>query len=482
MTTEHQKTKDALHWFEEIAKIPRCSKNEDGICNWLQEWAKEHGFKARTDQVKNVVIEVPASPGFDNAPICVLQGHMDMVCEKAKGHEFDFTKDAIQLLYEGDWLTADRTTLGADNGIAIAMALTAALDKDNPHPALELLFTVDEETGLTGASSLEGDFLKGRLLLNVDSEDEGVFTVGCAGGRDTHSSVPVASEAVPSGYQTLKLVAGGMSGGHSGVDIHEGRANAIHLLSRALDDLLAGGDLRLVDISGGTAHNAIPRDAEAVIAVPADRVAGTKKTVAEIQGHAQAEFAKTDPKLTLVVEDADVASQALTAADTRRAVDFVSAVPHGVAEMSKDIDGLVETSDNLAIVKHENGRIIVLTSQRSSNMQRLTVLTRRIEAVARLAGGEADTGNGYPAWQPNMDSKLLATCVATYKELFGKEPVVEAIHAGLECGIIGAKYDGMDMISFGPTIKNPHSPDEKLEIPTVGMVYDFMCGLFKALK
>lgn len=482
MTTEHQKTKDVLHWFEQISQIPRCSKNEEAICDWLQKWAKEHGFAARTDQVNNLVIEVPPSPGFENAPVCVVQGHMDMVCEKAKGHTHDFSKDPIKLVMEGEWLTADQTTLGADNGIAIAMALAAALDQDNPHPGLELLFTVDEETGLTGAVSLGGDFLKGRLLLNVDSEDEGVFTVGCAGGKDTRSSIPVANEALPAGYETLKLVAGGMAGGHSGVDIHEQRANAIHLLARALDELMAGGDLRLVGLKGGTAHNAIPRDAEAVVALPADRVADAKQTVATVAGYAKGEYAKTDPKLALGFESADAAKEGLTAADSRHAVDFILAIPHGVAEMSKDIDGLVETSDNLATVKIENGRVMALTSQRSSNMQRLDVLTRRIEAVARVAGGEADTGGGYPAWQPNMDSALLAKCVATYKSLFNKEPVVEIIHAGLECGIIGAKYEGMDMISFGPTIKNPHSPDEKLLVPTVGMVYDFMCALFKALK
>jgi dipeptidase D len=482
MSIEHPKTKDVLAWFEEIAKIPRCSKNEDAIFNWLKDWAKEHDFPVRTDTVNNIVIQVPASPGYEDAPILTLQGHMDMVCEKAKGHDFDFSKDPIELVYDGEWLRANKTTLGADNGIAIAMAMAAAMDKDNPHPPLELLFTVDEETGLTGASELGTDMLEGRILLNIDSEDEGVFTVGCAGGKDTHLSVPVASEAVPGGYATLKLVAGGMSGGHSGVDIHEQRANAIHLLARGLDRLLADGELRLVELTGGTAHNAIPRDAEAVIALPADRVSAAKEAMQTLQGHAKQEFAKTDPNLTLELEDAEGAKHGLALDDTRRAVDFLLAVPHGVAEMSQDIAGLVETSDNLATVKLDDGRVKVLTSQRSSNMQRLALLTLRIEAVGRLAGGEAESGEGYPAWEPNMDSKLLAKCVGVYKELFDKEPVVEAIHAGLECGIIGAKYDGMDMISFGPTIKNPHSPTECLELATVGMVYDFMTALFKSFK
>jgi dipeptidase D len=482
MSIEHPKAKEVLSWFEQIAKIPRCSKNEEAICTWLKDWANKHDFPVRTDAVNNIVIVVPASPGFEDAPILTLQGHLDMVCEKAKGHEFDFANDPIELVYEDEWLRANNTTLGADNGIAIAMAMAAALDQDNPHPPLELLFTVDEETGLTGASELGTDMLEGRILLNIDSEDEGVFTVGCAGGKDTHLSVPVKVEPLPGGYESIKLVAGGMSGGHSGVDIHEQRANAIHLLTRALDTLLAQGELCLVELTGGTAHNAIPRDAEAVIALPSDRVSAAKEAVQTLQGYAKQEFAKTDPSLTLEVEAADPAKLGVTAEDSRRAVDFLQAVPHGVAEMSQDIQGLVETSDNLATVKLADDRIKVLTSQRSSNMQRLHLLTRRIEGIARLAGGEAESGEGYPAWEPNMDSPLLAKCVAVYKELFNKEPVVEAIHAGLECGIIGAKYDGMDMISFGPTIKNPHSPTEKLELATVGMVYDFMCALFKSYK
>lgn len=481
MTAEHQKTKDTLHWFEEISKIPRCSKNEGAIRDWLIGWAREHSLTTKVDNTGNVVIRVPASSGMEGKPIAVLQGHMDMVCEKAKGYEHDFSKDPLKLIYDGDWLTADRTTLGADNGIAIAMSLALALDTDNPHPALELLFTVDEETGLTGATELAEDMLEGRILLNVDSEDEGVFTVGCAGGQDTHLSLPVAAEPVPTGWTTLHLVAGDMSGGHSGVDIHEERANAIGVLTRALHGLLVDGPVHLAAIHGGTAHNAIPRDAEAVLAVPANRVDDVKAHVASLESTLRAEYAKTDPNLTLRVEPTEAAAEALSANTTRKALDFLLAIPYGVADMSKDIKGLVETSDNLATVALKDQSLLVLTSQRSANMARLDLLTSRIEAVARLACGEAKTGGGYPAWQPNMDSPLLAKCLEVYKGLFDKEPVVEAIHAGLECGIIGAKYAGMDMISFGPTIKNPHSPDEKLQISTVGQVYDFLCALLKAL-
>ncbi|MFH2006807.1 MAG: aminoacyl-histidine dipeptidase [bacterium] len=482
MAVDHQKTKEVLHWFEELSKIPRCSKNEAQICEWLTKWAGDNGFEVRRDRIQNVVIEVPGTAGYENSPGVVIQGHMDMVCEKAKGVDFDFSKDPIKLVYDGDWLTADQTTLGADNGIAIAMALTVALDKDSPHPPLELLFTVDEETGLTGATELESGFIKGKFLLNVDSEDEGVFTVGCAGGKDTHLAVPVAEEALPGGSKGFKLVAGGMSGGHSGVDIHEQRANAIHVLTRALNELLKELDVRIVALSGGTAHNAIPRDAEAVVALPADKAGRAGALVGELAAALRQEHGKTDPNITLILEPAAASGTGLSAAGTRHAVDFLMAMPHGVADMSLDIQGLVQTSNNLATLKLEGGKVITLTSQRSSVMNRLDWLTSRIEGAGRAAGGVAETGGGYPAWQPNMDSPLLAKCVAVYKELFNKEPVVEIIHAGLECGIIGAKYEGMDMISFGPTIKNPHSPDEKLLVSTIGQVYDFMAALMKALK
>jgi len=476
------KTKDVLRWFEEIAKIPRRSKNEGQICAWLAKWAEDNGFGVKKDAVENILIQVPATAGYEGSTPVVIQGHMDMVCEKAKGFEFNFETDPIKLVYDGDWLTADRTTLGADNGIAIAMAMAVSLDKDQPHPPLELLFTVDEETGLTGAVALEPGFLKGKTLLNVDSEDEGVFTVGCAGGKDTKMTLPLDTEAVPAGYKPFALVAGGMSGGHSGVDIHEQRANGIQVLARALNEVFKASDLRLYSLTGGTAHNAIPRDAEAVIALPGDAADAAQKIVKDLAGVLKGAHGSTDPNISLVLEAGEATGEALTAASSRKAVDFLLAVPHGVADMSLDIAGLVETSNNLAEAKLVGGKLTALTSQRSSDMNKLGLLTDRIEAVTRGFGGVAKSGKGYPAWQPNMDSPLLAKCKAVYKELMGKDPVVEIIHAGLECGIIGAKYEGMDMISFGPTIKNPHSPDEKLEIKTIGQVYEFMGALLKALK
>jgi len=449
----------------------------------MMNWAAENGFEARTDEEKNVLIEVPATAGYENAQTLVLQGHLDMVCEKAKGHEHDFDKDPIEFIYTDDgWLTANQTTLGADNGIAIAMAMVAATDKTVGHPPLELLFTTDEETGLTGASSLQPGFIKGKQLLNIDSEDEGVFTVGCAGGEDARLMLPFsADEALPN-HSAFKLVTGGMAGGHSGIDIIEDRANAIKLLFRGIHLLAQKTDVRLSTVTGGSARNAIPRDAEALLLIPSSDAELANSIITELEQKAQVEYAKTDPNLTVTLQATDGGFTAASAALTLLVTDTVFAYPHGVTEMSKDIEGLVETSNNMATVDIEDGNLVILSNQRSSNMDSLDLLIQRIMSVARLAGAEGERSGGYPSWKPNMQSELLARCVEVYKAYAGKEPIVEAIHAGLECGIIGSKYDGMDMISFGPTIKNPHSPDEMIEIDSIGKVWDFMAALFKSYK
>jgi dipeptidase D len=483
MKFEHEQTNEILTWFQEISRIPRCSKNEDAICNWLVDWAKEKGLEVKTDKVNNVLIKVPGSPGYENSPAVIIQGHVDMVCEKTPDSDHDFTKDPIQFVYDGEWLTADKTTLGADNGIAVAMALTLALAKNLPHPPLELLFTVDEETGLTGASALEPGFAEGKILVNIDSEDEGYFTVGCAGGINTNLSVPLELTSVPDGYRLIKLTAGGMKGGHSGIDINKEKANAIKVVAQTLHQLKTRVDLRLAGISGGTAHNAIPRDAEAFIFVPAKELEEVKHITAEAEKNLKAEYKNTDPDLHLKVDESQQKfNQACTAGNTGKIIDFINVLPHGVAFMSTDIEGLVETSNNLARVRVENGFLKVLTSQRSSVVSRLNTLTNRIESVARLAGGEGHSSDGYPPWQPNMDSPLLAKSLKIYENLFHKKPVVEVIHAGLECGIIGDKNPGMDMISIGPTLRYPHSPDEKILVPTIGMVWDFVVQLLKELK
>lgn len=483
MNINHEYTKKILAAFEQISQVPRPSKREDQIVAWLLEWARKNDLNARTDEEKNIVIEVPATSGFENSQTLVLQGHMDMVCEKSKGFKHDFDNDPIELVFTDDgWLTANQTTLGADNGIAIAMAMVAATDDKVDHPPLELLFTTDEETGLTGASSLQPGFIKGKQLLNIDSEDEGVFTVGCAGGEDARLLLPfVADESLPD-YDVFKLVAGGMSGGHSGIDIIDGRANALKLLFRAVHVISKETDVRISTVSGGTARNAIPRDAEAVLLIPSADKELAINLVNELQNKLQSDYIKTDPNILISLTSGDGDYKAASADLTRLAIDTVFVYPHGITEMSKDIAGLVETSNNMATIKIEDGNLVILSNQRSSNMDSLTLLCDSIMSVARLAGAVGETSGGYPSWKPNMDSQLLARCLYVYEARFGKKPVVEAIHAGLECGIIGSKYDGMDMISFGPTIKHPHSPDEKIEIESIGQVWDFMVALFESYK
>lgn len=483
MNIEHEYTRKILQAFEQISEVPRPSKREEKIVAWLMNWADESGLVARSDEAMNVLIEVPPTSGFEHSQTLVLQGHMDMVCEKAKGFKHDFDKDPIELVYTDDgWLTANQTTLGADNGIAIAMAMVAATDANIGHPPLELLFTTDEETGLTGATSLQPGFIKGKQLLNIDSEDEGVLTVGCAGGEDARLLLPfVTDESLPT-HSAFRLVAGGMSGGHSGIDIIEGRANAIKLLFRGIHLLCRHNDVRIATVSGGTARNAIARDAEAVLLIPTNAAEVAQSMIAEVENKARSEYAKTDPNLSLGLETEDGTHMAASADTTRRAIDTVFAYPHGITAMSKDIEGLVETSNNMATIKVEDDKLVILSNQRSSNMDSLALLCAQVLSVARLAGAEGSTSGGYPSWKPNMKSELLARCLDVYENRFGKKPVVEAIHAGLECGIIGAKYEGMDMISFGPTIKNPHSPDEKIEIESIGKTWDFLVALFKSYQ
>ena len=483
MKFEHQKTNVVLDWFEKLSQIPRRSREEEKVCQWILDWAKENNFESKTDKVTNIVVKVPGTSGYENSPLVVIQAHVDMVCEKTPDSDHDFTKDPIKMVYDGDWLKADRTTLGADNGMAVAMMMAVATLDDVSHPPLELLFTVDEETGLTGANSLEPGFTEGKILINIDTEDEGYFTVGCAGGINSNLALPFDYEDAPAGCELMKVSAGGMKGGHSGIDIDKEKANAIKVLTTALRYLRKDVDVRLANITGGTAHNAIPRDCEAYVYVPSGSKEKVKATITNAEKVLAAEYKKTDPNLFIKVEDSsENHKQAMSDATTDKVIDFILAVPHGVAAMSTDIDDLVETSNNLARVRTEDNKIKILTSQRSSVVSRIEAITNQVEAVARLAGGEAHSTDGYPPWPPNMDSPLLAKCLEIYKGMFDKEPVVEVIHAGLECGIIGDKNEGMDMISFGPTIKEPHSPDEKILVPTIGMVWDFFEELLKQLK
>ncbi len=472
--------KRVLDIFRDINRVPRKSKHEEKISEWLVKWAEDHGLESKRDELLNVLIKVPASKGMENKPVIVIQGHMDMVCEKTPDSQHDFSKDAIKNIIEGDWLKADKTTLGADNGIALAMALAIAENDKIKHPALELLFTVDEETGLTGASGLESDFISGKVLLNLDSEDEGVFTVGCAGGRDTHINLPLKNISVSEGYSFVKISVGGLKGGHSGVEINQLRGNANKILARVLHYLNKDINFGISELKGGSAHNAIPRDAYAVIALPCCNASIIDTAINGYHEILKKEYEKVEPMLILKSELVEKHEKMSDAESTSKIVALMLAMPHGVAAMSADVPGLVETSNNFATAEVKDDNFAVMSSQRSSVMSRLDTITSKVESVGYLAGAEVKSGNGYPSWEPNMDSELLKKCVSVYEDIFDREPVVEIIHAGLECGIIGSKIEGMDMISYGPTIKNPHSPDEKMSISSLEKVWDFTVELLKS--
>ncbi len=480
-----KKTREILDFFKHINSIPRCSKKEDPISSWLQAWAASKQLPIKKDESGNLVITLSASNGYERAPGVVFQGHMDMVCEKSPESDHDFTKDAIQMVYDGDWLRARETTLGADNGIAIAIGLALAADPGIDHPHIELLFTVDEETGLNGAKKLQSEFIKGRILLNVDSETEGVFTVGCAGGRNTRISCDLGLSNLPDNFQPYELKVHGLQGGHSGIDIDKQRANANKILARALYRLHSLADIRLLSFKGGTVHNAIPRDATAIFGCEPAAANSVTKAVSEFEQALKIEYAAVEKTLALSLSQIasdNNAPPALASGDAVKALNMILALPHGVAGMSAIFKDLVETSNNLATVEIKNNRLDILTSQRSSLISRLDEMAASINAAASLAGATAQTENEYPPWQPNMNSALLQRCRQTYQTLFEREPVIEIIHAGLECAIIGATYPGMDMISFGPTIQDPHSPSERLYIPSIRKVWDFLVALLGSYR
>jgi len=479
MTVEHPKIANILSYFEQISQIPRCSKQEAAICQWLIEWANQHQFGVKIDSAGNLLIQVPASAGYETAPVIVLQGHLDMVCEKTPDSLHDFMKDPIQLVYEGDWLTANQTTLGADNGIGVAFMMALATDQACIHPPLELLFTVEEEIGLIGANRLESGFIQGRLLINLDSETEGHFTIGCAGGTDNCFLLPLHWEPVPEPHQLIKVKVGGLKGGHSGLDINKDRANAIKILTQILLQLKQRfSHFQLIDFKGGSARNAIPRDAQAVLAfAPAD-IAEVKKQITSFEQYYQDAYQKNEPTLSIISQVSDDISQsAIVPAETILIIDALMVLPHGVISMSRDMAGLVESSSNLAQVEIKQGELVIGTSQRSSKPTQLIELSEQMQAMHRLFGGKIQQSNHYPAWQPQFDSPLLIKSQTIYQRLFNQPPVIEAIHAGLECGILSEKFPGLDMISVGCDIEDPHSPHEKVRLSSLGKSWDFLVAL-----
>jgi dipeptidase D len=473
---------NVLKIFENISAIPRCSKKEEKISEWITTWAKNKGFSYKKDEAGNIAISVPSSGDAQNAPTIVLQGHLDMVCEKTPDSGHDFSRDPIRLVYEGDKLRAKDTSLGADNGIGVALALAAASDDSAKRPPLELLFTLDEETGLKGAGKLGDAMLSGKILINIDSESDDVFTVGCAGGQDTVTTLPIALGPAEGTREYYRLKTSGLKGGHSGVNIHEQRANAIKLLARVLLLLMEKYDVRLVSVEGGSAHNAIPREASALLAIAGGPIGPIRELTANCESTLRKEFETIEPnlKITLEKEEMDDASvRTATVEDGLKMIRLLCAIPHGVYNMSYEIEGLVETSSNLATVKTEDSSFVIATSQRSSVMSKLEEVTGTIKAAAMLAGAKCEDKSGYPSWQPDLKSPLLKKCVEIYERLHGEKPNIKAIHAGLECGVIGSKYPGMDMISIGPNIEGAHSPAETLDLNSLAKIKELIDAILK---
>lgn len=475
--------KPALVWeiFDQITKVPRPSKKEEKIREFLVNFAKEHNLECKVDAIGNVAIFRPAAPGFENAKKVVLQGHMDMVCEKNKDANHDFDKDAIETIVEGEWVRANGTTLGADDGIGVAAALAALTDPDLKVGPLQGFFTVDEETGLTGASNVGEGMLSGDYLLNLDSEDDGVITMGCAGGIDTVATYSYKAEAAPADRDYFKINIEKLQGGHSGSDINAERACATKLIVRLLWNLKQNNDIVLAKVDAGNLRNAIAYEAHAVIGVkPED-----KETVAVIintfTADVKNEYKATEPDMVIAVESVDAPAEVIDKASAEALINSVYVAPHGVISMSCDIAGLVETSTNLASIKMKDGKIVVTTSQRSSVESRKYDIAHRVEQAFKLGGAEVTHTQGYQGWAPNMDNKILKVGVDAWERLFGVKPVVNAIHAGLECGLFLKVCPNMDMISFGPTLQGVHSPKERCHIPAVQKFWDFIVEILNTV-
>lgn len=470
--------KPALIWqcFDQVTKVPRPSCHEEQIRDFLINFAKSHNVAVKTDKCGNVLMHKDATPGMENAPVVILQAHMDMVAEKNGNVEHDFLKDPIDTYVDGDWVKARGTTLGADNGIGIAAAMAVMIDPDLKHGPVEALFTVNEEIGLEGAQNLGEDMLGGNILINLDSEDDGEIFVGCAGGIDTTAWFDYKRSLAPDNFSYLKISVSGLLGGHSGGDIHLGRANANKLVARFLWGCSQKWNLELIEFDGGNLRNAIPREAHAVFGIETKLADDLMKALQDYAGWIQNEYAGIEPSISIKVEEVAKPEYSIDQTTSIALVRALYSAPHGVISMSRDIEGLVETSTNLAAVKMEEGnRIKVTTSQRSSVESRKYSIAGQVEALFQLAGAKVDHSDGYPGWAPNMKSPIMKIAADAYEELFGVKPAIKAIHAGLECGLFLDKYPHLDMVSFGPTMTGVHSPDEQLLIPTVDKFWRHLC-------
>lgn len=466
--------------FYKLTQVPRPSNHEEKAREFMLEWAKENNIDARMDEAGNIIMRKPATKGMENRKGIILQGHLDMVPQKNEDTPHEFETDPIQAYVDGEWVRAKGTTLGADNGIGVAAAMALLTATDIPHGPVEVLITSTEETGMDGANSLKPGLLKGDILLNMDSETEGELYVGCAGGVDSTIEFDYTEEAVPAGMKAYRLAVKGLKGGHSGMDINLGRGNSNKLLFRFLKTYAKELGLRLASVSGGTLRNAIPRESFAICVLPAENTGALHASVNEAEAIYKAELSAKEPNLQIIAEPTGLPASLIDTCTQSRLINSILACPNGAVRMIDSMPDTVETSNNLAVVQSQNGKIVVNTLLRSSVETAKEALAQSIQAVFELASADRILFDGaYPGWKPNPDSSILKEMQEIYNQMYGKKPSVMAIHAGLECGILGSKYPNWDMISFGPTICSPHSPDERVNIESVGRFWEFLKATLK---
>jgi len=481
MSIAQQEPKKVLSFFEKISRIPRGSGNEQAISDYLVDFGKKRGLTVKQDAALNVVIYKSGSPGYENHSPLILQSHMDMVCEKNSDTIHDFEKDPITLRLEGDFLYATGTTLGADNGVGVAVGLALLDSNDVAHPPLEVVFTSEEETTMKGISALDTSWLTARRMINMDSGNDKAFCVGCAGGGRLDFNVPVTREALPSGMVCQLLTVRGLLGGHSGVEIHLGHANSIRVLGRALATLNAAIDIRLVHVSGGLKANAIPREADAVIAMPASDISKAEQIVADLQQTLRTEYRVQDADIALALAEAQSQAKVFTPDSAKNAISAMLLIPYGVLHMSYDIPDLVETSNNIGVMETTPDCVTMDCALRSSVPSRRLLVRTQIEALADALGATVDFSHGYPGWTYNPDSPLLATAVEQFRKLYGEDPSIEAVHAGLECGFMMEKFPDMDIISYCCKIYDAHTPNEHMSISSLNKVWKYTLTLLECL-
>ncbi len=475
------KPQSLWHFFEDICNIPHPSKKEEKIISYVKSFGEELQLETIVDHAGNILIRKAATPGYENRKTVVLQSHLDMVPQKNNDTEHDFEKDPIKVFVDQDWVKANGTTLGADNGIGVAAAMAVLKSTDIEHGPIECLFTIDEETGMTGAFALKEGLLKGDILINLDSEDEGELYIGCAGGIDTTAYFDFTTTSTVGALHAFEIQVKGLKGGHSGLDIHLGRGNANKIMNRILWHAHKEMQLQLAHIEGGSLRNAIPREAAAKVVLPMENKERFERFIEESLIDIKNELKNVEPDLVINIHEIPLPDEVINPEVTSRLLNGIYGCPNGVIRMVDDMPGVVETSTNLAIIKSASNKIEVSSLQRSSVDSAKTDLCNMIHSVFEMAGAKVEHSGSYPGWKPNASSPILQTMKQVYNEKFGKTPEVKVIHAGLECGILGGVYPNLDMISFGPTIRNPHSPDEKVNIKTVGLFWDFLVATLESI-